>query len=250
MTSLNGSIVSVPLTTEAFGPDYTEAPWLHKRNGVYYLSYASGWPESISYSTSTSPTGPWTYKGVIQPAIPTSGTIHQAIIDYKGQPYFISHNGALATGGDYRRSVVIEKFTYNEYGTIPTILQTSTGINGIKNRLQSYTFPSMFVRHINLDARIDANVSPSTDQYWQLVPGLANLRHYNYDFVLAKDDGTAAFKADATFKKVPGLKDATWTSFQSYNFPTRYIRHNNYVLKLEPISTDTEKQDATFKIVN
>jgi hypothetical protein len=268
MISYSGSIQNVPLTQAAFGPThYTEAPWLHKRNGLYYLSYASGWPESISYSTSTSPTGPWTYRGVIMPPIGTSGTNHQAIIDYKGQSYFIYHNGALPTGGDYRRSVAIEKFTYNADGSIPQLLQTSTGVNGIKNRVQSYNFQTQFMRHMNFDARIDANISPAEDQYWQIVPGLANggsdyvsfqsvyfpgyyLRHSNYDFVLAKDDGTATFKADATFKKVPGLKDSTWSSFQSYNFPTRYIRHFNYELKLEPISTDTEKQDATWKITN
>lgn len=268
MISYSGSINSVPLTQASIGPtQFTEAPWIDKRNGLYYLSYASGWPEAISYSTSTSPTGPWTYRGVIMAPTGTSGTNHQAIIEYKGQPYFIYHNGALPTGGDYRRSVAIEKFNYNADGTIPVLSQTSTGVNGVKNRLQSYNFQNMFVRHASFDVTIDTNISPAGDQYWQVVPGLANggseyvsfqsvyypgyyLRHSNYDFVLAKNDGTDTFKADATFKKVPGLKDATWTSFQSYNFPARYIRHSAYQLKLDPISTDQEKQDATFKIVN
>lgn len=261
MTSYSGSITNVSMN------QFTEAPWLHKRNGIYYLSYASGWPESISYATSSSPTGPWTYRGVIMQPTGTSGTNHQAIIEFKGQPYFIYHTGALPTGGDYRRSVAIEKFSYNADGTIPTINQTSTGVNGTKQRIQSYNFPSYYVRHSFFDARIDPNVSPSTDQYWQVVPGLANsgsgyvsfqsvyypgyyLRHVNFDFVLAKDDGTATFKSDATFKTVPGLKDSSWSSFQSYNYPDRYIRHSSYLLKLDPISTDQEKQDATFKIVN
>ncbi|WP_224753399.1 family 43 glycosylhydrolase [Paenibacillus terricola] len=114
---------------------FTEAPWLHKRNVIYYLSYASGWPESISYATSSSPTGPWTYRGVIMQPTGTSGTNHQAIIEFKGQPYFIYHTGALPTGADYRRSVAIEKFNYNADGTIPTINQTSTGVNGSKQRI-------------------------------------------------------------------------------------------------------------------
>ncbi|MCZ8520282.1 MULTISPECIES: AbfB domain-containing protein [Paenibacillus] len=163
--------------------------------------------------------------------------------------------------------MAVEKFSYNADGTIPTLVQTSTGVNGEKKRLQSYNFQNMFVRHASFDVKIDANVSPANDQYWKIVPGLANggseyvsfqsvyypgyyLRHSDYDFVLAKDDGTAAFKADATFKKVPGLKDAAWSSFQSYNFPARYIRHSGYLLKLDPLSTDQDKQDATFKIVN
>ncbi|RRJ65754.1 1,4-beta-xylanase [Paenibacillus oralis] len=261
MVSISGSITSVSL------PNFTEAPWLHKRNGIYYLSYASGWPESISYATSQSPTGPWTYRGVIMEPTAHSGTNHQAIIEFKGQAYFIYHNGALPTGGDYRRSVAIEKFNYNSDGTIPTLQPTSTGVNGTMNRIQSYNFPNMYVRHQNYDARIDENVSPSTDQYWQIVPGLANngtdyvsiksvyfpgyyLRHNSFDFVLEKDNGTTQFKADATFKKVAGLKNSSWTSLQSYNYPTMYIRHIGYELKLQTISTDQDKQDATFRLVN
>lgn len=131
--------------------------------------------------------------------------------------------------------------------------------------LQSYNFQNMYWRQLNFDARIDANVNPAIDSQWKIVPGLASsatdyvsfesvafpgyyLRHYNFDFLLAQNDGTSAFAADATFKKVSGLKDATWSSFQSYNFPTRYIRHSSYLLRLDPISTDIQKQDATFKI--
>lgn len=267
MLSLNGPIQHVQLTQEAFGPSFTEAAHLHKRNGIYYLTYASGWPEWISYSTSNSPAGPWTYRGVIQPPTPNTTTIHQTIIELNGKNYFISHNGALPTGGSSRRSVTIEQFNYNPDGTIPTILQTSTGVDGIKNRIQSFNFPDRYVRHQSFDARIDAIVEPWMDQYWQVVPGLANsgsdyvslqsvyfpgyyLRHNNFDFVLEKHDGTEQFKADATFRKVPGLGDPSWTSFQSYNFPDRYIRHFDYQLKLDPISTAVERQDATFRIVN
>jgi beta-xylosidase len=46
-------------------PGYTEAPWLSKHDDVYYLTYASGFPESISYATSASPEGPWQHRGVI-----------------------------------------------------------------------------------------------------------------------------------------------------------------------------------------
>jgi beta-xylosidase len=39
MIETNGSIVTVNL------PGYTEGPWLHKRNGTYYLTYAANFPE-------------------------------------------------------------------------------------------------------------------------------------------------------------------------------------------------------------
>ncbi|HWS37509.1 MAG TPA: AbfB domain-containing protein, partial [Actinoplanes sp.] len=67
---------------------------------------------------------------------------------------------------------------------------------------------------------------------------------------LAANDGTATFAADASFKPVAGLADAAWTSYQSYNYPTRYLRHYNYLLRVDPISTTTEKADATFRVVS
>jgi hypothetical protein len=39
-------------------------------------------------------------------------------------------------------------------------------------------------------------------------------------------DGTAIFRADATFCPQTG-KSGTGTSFASYNYPTRFIRHYN-----------------------
>jgi hypothetical protein len=33
---------------------YTEGVHLMKANGTYYLTYPSGWPEQIAYSTSSS----------------------------------------------------------------------------------------------------------------------------------------------------------------------------------------------------
>jgi len=40
----------------------------------------------------------------------------------------------------------------------------------------------------------------------------------------------------------------SWASFRSYNNPTRYIRHSDYVLRIDPVSTATEQQDATFRV--
>jgi hypothetical protein len=130
-------IVTVPLTVESFGKRekdpkratlYEEGPWLHKRNGLYYMVYAaSGIPENICYSTGPSATGPWTFKGIIMPTEGKSFTNHPGLVDYKGHSYFFYHNGALPGGGGFKRSVCVEEFKYNADGTFPTIKMTRQG---------------------------------------------------------------------------------------------------------------------------
>ena len=140
MVSTSGTISCLDAKNAAFGPDFEEAPWVYKRYGKYYLVYASGFPESIHYSMSSSPTGPWTYKGQIMKTQPggVSNTIHPGVVDFQGNSYFFFHNAGLPGGSSYRRSVCIEQFVYNEDGTIPLISETSEGvINGVGN-LDSY----------------------------------------------------------------------------------------------------------------
>ena len=132
------------------------------------------------------------------------------------------------------------------------------------NRLKSWNFPDRYVRHADNVARIDAiPFDPYQDSQWKLVPGLADsagvsfesinfpgryLRHANSDVLLAQNDNTAAFRADATFYRVAGLANSGWSSFRSYNFPTRYLRHAGYVLYLQEISGATAQADATFRV--
>lgn len=62
------------------------------------------------------------------------------------------------------------------------------------------------------------------------------------------DDGTTLFAQDATFHRTAGLADPSWSSFRSHNHPDRYIRHFNYALRIDPISTATGGVDATFSV--
>ncbi|GGM59398.1 hypothetical protein GCM10011608_50650 [Micromonospora sonchi] len=134
------------------------------------------------------------------------------------------------------------------------------------NRIQAYTHQDRYVRHANYDVRIDANVNPAQDAQFRVVPGLANnsgyvsfesvnhpgyyLRHYGFDFVLAANDGSSIFAADATFRQVAGLGNAAWSSFQSYNYPDRYLRHYDYLLRLDPIGDTQARNDATFRLTS
>ncbi|KDN79391.1 hypothetical protein DF19_28730 [Streptomyces olindensis] len=75
-------------------------------------------------------------------------------------------------------------------------------------------------------------------------------RPARHDFQLAYKDGSSQFAADATFRQVAGLADSTWSSFQSYNHPDRYIRHYAYELRLDPITTATGRNDTTFRVTS
>jgi beta-xylosidase len=123
MVELDGPIQTVTL------PNFTEAPWIHKKNDWYYLSYAYQFPEKIAYAMSKSINGPWEYKGILNEIAGNSNTNHQSIIEFKGKDYFIYHNGATQpNGGSFRRSVCVDRLYYNEDGTLKRVIMTTEGI--------------------------------------------------------------------------------------------------------------------------
>ncbi|MES2277223.1 MAG: glycoside hydrolase family 43 protein [Bacteroidota bacterium] len=145
MTSYSGEIQTVSFADGGFGKlsagpkprsQYVEGPWFYKRQNLYYMVYpAGGIPEHIAYSTSNSPTGPWTYRDTIMPVIAKGGafTNHPGLIDFKGKSYFFYHNGDLPGGGGFDRSVCVAEFNYNNDGTIPRIIHSEQGVQNVGN---------------------------------------------------------------------------------------------------------------------
>jgi arabinoxylan arabinofuranohydrolase len=126
MISYSGGIVQLtrPQT-------YEEGPWFYRRNDNYYLAFASTCcPEGIGYAMSSSPTGPWTYKGSIMDGNAASSGNHPGIIDFMGNSYVFGFNyalnAALTTVHRERRSICVEKFSYAVDGTIPKLPFWST----------------------------------------------------------------------------------------------------------------------------
>lgn len=103
-----------------------------------------------------------------------------------------------------------------------------------------------YIRHQNNNAVTTVVSSGSSaldknDSTWIVRRGLANsscvsfesrnypgdfLRHFNFQLLRQPMDGSAIFRADATFCPEAG-KNGQGTSFRSLNFSTRYIRHFN-----------------------
>lgn len=148
MISYSGEIIKDSSFTKTKGtPDpfhYQEGPWAYKRNGHYYMAYASTCcPEGIGYAMSNSPTGPWTYKGMIMDGDKRSSGNHPGIIDYKGQSYVFGFNYEImkrtVSKHNERRSVCVEKISYTDDGSIQQLpFWSTTGVKQLST-INPYT---------------------------------------------------------------------------------------------------------------
>ncbi len=99
---------------------FFEASWMHKYNGVYYLSYSTGDTHHIAYATSDKPTGPFTFRGyILNPVL--GWTTHHSIVEFQGKWYLFYHDATLSEGVDYKRNIKVAELTYNADGSIQTI---------------------------------------------------------------------------------------------------------------------------------
>ena len=126
MTEIDGEIHRIDV------PNFTEAPWMHKYNGKYYLTYASEWPEKIAYAVADHIGGPYTPMGIISEIAGNSNTTHPAIIKFRDRWLFFSHNGGLPDGTSYSRSIIAEPMSYDAEGCIRSIPATTEGVGPTK----------------------------------------------------------------------------------------------------------------------
>lgn len=129
MISVDGP--AIPLTAQNF----FEASWMHKNNGIYYLSYSSN-PRAemrIDYMKSTSPTSGFTYGGIVSIQPPQNdNNNHQAIFQLNGEWYEAYHNRVVAreakVAPTYRRNLCLDMFKHNADGTIEVMKNTVDGL--------------------------------------------------------------------------------------------------------------------------
>ena len=124
MIEIDGEVMDI--TPE--GSDFTEAPWVHKHNGKYYLTFATGWPEKLGYAVGDSPVGPFEYKGIFSEVAGNSNTTHPGIVEFKGKTILFTHNGALHSGTSYSRSVCAQELKYDKEGNILKCDITTDGV--------------------------------------------------------------------------------------------------------------------------
>jgi len=127
--------------------------------------------------------------------------------------------------------------------------------------LEPVNLPGRRVRHFEFEGRVDiVDQRSKADAAFVVRRGLAKsscislesvnfpgyyLRHQDFRFFLHRIDGSALFRADATFCPVAGLTGAH-TSLRSYNYPDRYLHHDGRYLKLAEIGRGANASYATF----
>lgn len=119
--------------------DFFEAPFMFKRNGIYYLTYSSGRCEDGTYRvqyvmSKTGPMGPFVF-GKNNPILSTTadGTVHgpghQSVLQEGNDFHMIyhRHNNPNNEGG-YHRQVVADKMRFDTEGNILKINPTHEGV--------------------------------------------------------------------------------------------------------------------------
>lgn len=109
-----------------------EAPWVHKYQGKYYLSYPGlyegKWPEQMYYAIADCPLGPYRFQGAYIPYFDGgAGTNHGSIVEYKGR-WYAFHHSMWMTRISECRSLMCDYLEYNADGTIKPIVPTKEGV--------------------------------------------------------------------------------------------------------------------------
>lgn len=111
---------------------FHEGSSMRRIGDTYYYVYADmerGKPTSLGYSTSSSPLGPFTYRGIIidnDGCDPASWNNHGSIEYFNGQWYVFYHR--CSRGVQLHRRLCVEKISIMPDGSIPEVKMTSQGL--------------------------------------------------------------------------------------------------------------------------
>lgn len=134
MISLAGSAISLGAV-----PNFFEASYMHKRNGIYYFSYENipSAGLAIQYGMGLSPTSGFVYSGNILQAPNNFNNNHHAFFSFLGAWYAAYHNRYVSGGAVYKRNLCLDRLNYNSDGTIQPVIPTADGLPQLK-RLNPY----------------------------------------------------------------------------------------------------------------
>jgi hypothetical protein len=116
--------------------DFFEAPFVLKRNGVYYFMYSSGSCHDetyrVQYATSDKPMGPYTYRGCILQTN-EDGTVHgpghHSVLEQDEEYYIVYHrHDNPHSNRGFHRQICIDKLEFEADGSIRPVVPTHDGV--------------------------------------------------------------------------------------------------------------------------
>lgn len=99
---------------------YFEAPWMHKYDGRYYLSWSTGNTHFLCYAVGDDAYGPFVYQGrILDPVV--GWTTHHSICEIGGEWWLFYHDAILSGGVTHLRSIKCTPLHHDAQGRITTI---------------------------------------------------------------------------------------------------------------------------------
>lgn len=148
--------------------DFFEAPFVMKRDGVYYFMYSSGSCHDhtyrVQYATSDKPLGPYTYRGCIL-ATNADGTVHgpgHHSILQEGDDYYIlyhRHDNPHSNRG-FHRQLAIDRLSFSPDGSIEPVTPTHQGVGPLAP-LTVKSKNLAFGANVKASSAYDDNFKPS-----------------------------------------------------------------------------------------
>lgn len=128
--------------------DIFEAPFVFKKDGIYYFTYSSGSCHTdtyrVQYATSKiGPMGPFEYKGEIL-TTNADGSVHgpghHSVLEEDGKYYIVYHRHNIQKSvHGFNRQLCIDKLEFDEVGNIKRVVPTHNGINPLTTKSQKAT---------------------------------------------------------------------------------------------------------------
>ncbi|MEU9283567.1 family 43 glycosylhydrolase [Streptomyces sp. NPDC048275] len=135
MTSIDASKVK-----DITPSGYNEGAFVIKREGTYYFMWSENDTRDenyrVAYATGSSPTGPWTKRGVILEkdlSQGIKGTGHHSVVQVPNTDdwYIAYHRFAIPSGDGTHRETTVDKLEFGADGLIEKVVPTLTGIDPV-----------------------------------------------------------------------------------------------------------------------
>ncbi|MGW0311523.1 family 43 glycosylhydrolase [Streptomyces flavidovirens] len=119
---------------------YNEGTFVIKRNGTYYLMWSENDTRDenyrVAYATGSSPTGPWTKRGVILEkdlSLGIKGPGHHSVVQVPNTDdwYIAYHRFAIPGGDGTHRETTIDRMEFDSGGLIKKVVPTLSGIDPV-----------------------------------------------------------------------------------------------------------------------